>query len=229
MRYIAYFQTYTNTYAEFSRLASLYEEALSHPLVDGIIIATRPDCMPDHLLNYLKVLNERHFVMVEYGAETSHNSTLATVNRCHTWEDTVSAVNRTSKCCIPVGLHLIMGLPNETPDMMIETVRRVALLPINVLKIHQLQIVRGTRLAADFESGKCSTHQFTVEDYINLCCEIIKLLPTHIAIDRFVSQSPDRMLISPRWGLKNYQFTYLLLNRLKQLKIKQGETDQDIW
>ena len=218
MRYLAYFQAYTNTHAELSRLKAIYEEALSHPLVDGLIIGTRPDCMTDTLLDYLEELNNRHFVLIEYGAETSHDSTLQLVNRCHSWEDTVYAVRRTAARHIPVGLHLILGLPNETIEMMLATIREVASLPIDILKLHQLQIIRGTRLAADYEANKYDIHNFTADEYVNLCCEIIKILPPTIAIERFVSQSPDSLLISPRWGLKNYQFTNLLHQRLKNRK-----------
>ena len=218
MRYLAYFQAYTNTHAELSRLKAIYEEALSHPLVDGLIIGTRPDCMPDTLLDYIEELNKRHFVLIEYGAETSHNSTLQLVNRCHSWEDTVYAVRRTTTRHIPVGLHLILGLPNETIEMMLATIRKVSSLPIDILKLHQLQIIRGTRLAADYEANKYDINNFTADEYIDLCCEIIKILPPTIAIERFVSQSPDSLLISPRWGLKNYQFTNLLHQRLKNRK-----------
>ena len=218
MRYLAYFQAYTNTHGDIDRLMALYEEALAVDKVDGLIICTRPDCMPDALLQRLAQLNQSHRVIVEYGAETSHNITLERINRCHTWEETVDAVMRTVEAGIPTGLHLIVGLPGEDEQMIMQTIDRISQLPIATVKLHQLQLVKGTRMAMDVEQGLYTVPQFTAEEYIDLCCKIVKRVAPTIAIERFVSQSPDALLISPRWGLKNYQFTNLLHNRLKELK-----------
>lgn len=213
MRYLAYFQAYTNTHSDdIDRLMGLYREALAVDGVDGVIIGTRPDCMPDELLHRLK---ELPWVMVEYGAETSHNSTLDLINRCHTWEETVDAVNRTHRAGIPVGLHFIMGLPGETEEMMLATIDAINTLPVDTVKFHQLQLVKGTRMARDVEAGLYDIPRFTPESYIELCVKIIRHLRPGIAIERFVSQSPADLLIYPRWGLKNYQFTDRLHNRLK--------------
>lgn len=211
MRYLAYFQSYTGTHAPVPALLKLYREALAQPQVDGIIIGTRPDCMPDPLLAELKAMRRSTFVMVEYGAESSHNSTLETINRCHSWEQTVDAVERTAAAGIETGLHLINGLPGETPDMMLATVDAVNALPVEVVKFHQMQIVRGTELARRYEHGEANVWDFSVESYLDLCVEIVRRLRRDIAIERFVSQSPASMLISPRWGLKNYEFTARLL------------------
>lgn len=222
MRYLAYFQAYTNTHGDIERLMNLYEEALTVEKVDGLIIGTRPDCMPDELLMRLSDLQKRKRIIIEYGAETSHNGTLNRINRCHTWEDTVEAVNRTSNAGIPVGLHLIIGLPEETESMILETIDRVSELPVDTIKLHQLQLVKGTRMAMDVMQGLYDVPQFSVEDYIELCCRIVERVAPHIAIERFVSQSPDELLISPRWGLKNYEFTHRLNRRLAELDIWQG-------
>lgn len=212
MRYLAYFQAYTNTHSDdIDRLMSLYEEALAADGVDGVIIGTRPDCMPDALLARLRKLP---WVMVEYGAESSHNATLERINRCHTWEDTVDAVERTHAAGIPVGLHLIMGLPGETEEMMLRTVDAVGSLPVSTVKFHQLQLVRGTRMASDIEKGLYDIRRFTADEYAGLCVKIVRRLRPGIAIERFVSQTPADMLLYPRWGLKNYQFTNLLMRRL---------------
>lgn len=211
MRYLAYFQSYTNTHGELSRLMTLYREALDTDGVAGLIIGTRPDCMPSDLLEELKSLQSQgHFIMIEYGAETSHNVTLERINRCHTWEQTVDAVSRTAEAGLPIGLHLINGLPGEDRAMIMQTVNAVNKLPIDTVKFHQLQVIRGTRLASDLAKGLYSIPEFTPESYIELCCEIVRRLRPDIAIERFVSQSPDSLLIYPRWGLKNYQFTNLL-------------------
>ena len=214
MRYLAYFQSYTNTYGETERLMSLYSEALSDSDVVGLIIGTRPDCMPDSLLSRLAGLNKSKTVIIEYGAESSHDSTLAAVNRCHDWATTVDAVMRTHQAGLAVGLHFILGLPGETHDMMMTTVDRASRLPIDCIKFHQLQIVRGTRLAYDYLSGRQPLTLFDVDEYIDLCVEIVSRIRKDIAIERFVSQSPDNLLIAPRWGLKNYEFTHKLFNAL---------------
>lgn len=218
MRYLAYFQAYTNTYDNPDRLMALYREALSVDGVDGLIIGTRPDMMPQQLLDRLAELNREKWVMVEYGAESCHDTTLSRVNRCHCWSDTADAVGRTAAAGIPVGLHLIMGLPGETVDNMLATIDAACALPVSVLKIHQLQLIRGTRLTRDVEQGLYDVMHFTVDSYIDLCCEIVSRVPRHIAIERFTSQSPDDLLVSPRWGLKNHEFTARLTARLKRIK-----------
>ena len=208
MRYLAYFQAYTNTHSsDEDRLMSLYEEACSVDKVDGVIIGTRPDCVTPSLLRRLKSLP---WVMMEYGAESSHDSTLELVNRCHTWADTAEAVRLTASLGIPVGLHLIMGLPGETEDMMLATIDAVNLLPVSTVKIHQLQLLKGTRMAADVAAGLYTVPQFTPEEYAALCVKLLRRLRPDIAVERFVSQSPPELLISPQWGLKNYQFTDLI-------------------
>lgn len=216
MKYLAYFQAYTNTHGPVDRVLGLYREALSQPDVVGLIIGTRPDCMPDPLLEQLaRMRAEGVYIMIEYGAESSHDETLRRVNRCHTWSDTADAVRRTHSAGIDTGLHLIMGLPGETREMMLATIDAVNTLPVDTVKIHQLQLVRETRMAADIEAGLYDIPRFTVKEYADLCHDIVRRLRSDIAIERFVSQSPADMLIYPRWGLKNYQFTNLLQQRLK--------------
>lgn len=215
MRYLAYFQAYTNTHDDdIDRLMSLYTEAVDVEGVDGVIIGTRPDCMPDSLLSRLK---ELPWTLIEYGAETSHDSTLELVNRCHTWQDTVDSVTRTHAAGIPCGLHLIMGLPGETEAMMMDTIDEVNKLPIDTLKIHQLQLIRGTKMARDVAAGEYDIPRFSSEEYAELCVKIINRLRKDIAIERFVSQSPPELLIYPRWNLKNYQFSQLLNNKIASL------------
>ena len=148
MRYLAYFQAYTGTHAPADTLMRLYSEALDQPGVDGIIIGTRPDCMPQPLLERLARLRESCFVMVEYGAETSHNTTLDIINRCHTWEQTCDAVRRTADAGIETGLHFINGLPGESTAMMMHTVEAINTLPVDVVKFHQMQVINTLLLPA---------------------------------------------------------------------------------
>ena len=217
MKYLAYFQSYTATNAATQRLMEMFREALEVPDVVGLAIGTRPDCMPADLLHELQSLSRDKFVMVEYGAETACDDTLTLVNRCHTWADTADAVRRTHEAGIPVGLHLIMGLPGEDTDTMLTTIDEVNRLPVDIVKCHQLQLVKGTRLAAQVADGSVDYTPWELDDYIDLCCKIVDRLRDDIAIERFVSQSPDNLLISPRWGLKNYQFADRLRAQLLNL------------
>ena len=168
MKYLAYFQSYTATNAATQRLMEMFREALEVPDVVGLAIGTRPDCMPADLLHELQSLSRDKFVMVEYGAETACDDTLTLVNRCHTWADTADAVRRTHEAGIPVGLHLIMGLPGEDTDTMLTTIDEVNRLPVDIVKCHQLQLVKGTRLAAQVADGSVDYSPSELDDYIDL-------------------------------------------------------------
>ncbi|MDD2960862.1 MAG: TIGR01212 family radical SAM protein [Muribaculaceae bacterium] len=222
MKYIAYFQAYTNTYGDADSVISLYEEALAVDDVVGIIIGTRPDCMPDKLLNYLSVLSQRVFVLVEYGVETANDNTLIIINRGHSWGDTVDAIMRTNKAGVMCGAHIILGLPGENVNDMLYTAVQLAKLPISTLKIHQLQLIRGTKLLYQVEKDELRIIKWNAEEYIRVCAEFIQYIPQRISLERFVSQSPADLLVSPKWGLKNYEFTNLFNNYIKANKIKQG-------
>lgn len=210
MRYLAYFQAYTNTYGDEEQLMRRYEEALSVPDVVGVVIATRPDCVSDTLLERLAELRRRAWVMVEYGAETACERTLRLINRCHTWAETVDAVERTAAAGIECGAHFILGLPGEDEDTMMRTVEAINGLPLSTVKFHQLQVIRGTELARQLQAGEVEVIRWTAEEYAQVCARVLLRLRPDIAVERFVSQSPAELLIFPRWGLKNYQFANLL-------------------
>ncbi len=223
MRYLAYFQAYTNTYGAFDNIRKLYEAALGVSGVVGLIIGTRPDCMPDELLDYLSSLRQKGtFVLVEYGVETSRNDTLCLINRGHTWEDSVDAITRTASAGIMTGAHIIAGLPGEDASDLVATARLLSQLPLDTVKLHQLQLIKGTRLAMQVAKGDLAVKHWTVEQYIDVCLDFIRNISPTIAIERFTSQSPDELLISPRWGLKNYQFTALLNNAIARNSVVQG-------
>jgi len=150
--YLAYFQAYTNTYAPLSRLKKLYQEALSHPGIIGLIIGTRPDCMDENILEYLSSLGRQTFLTVEYGIETTHNKTLAAINRGHDFETTVEMIMKTDSLGIRTGGHLIIGLPGETDMEIRESINKVSELPLDTIKFHQLQIVKGTRMADEYKN-----------------------------------------------------------------------------
>lgn len=220
MKYLAYFQSFSNTFGRpVEELEQMYREAMNVEDVVGVIIGTRPDTLPQETVGMLGRLNKEMPVIVEIGAETGHDATLELINRGHSWRDVEDAVKRLHEAGISSGLHLIAGLPGETSEMTLETVRKAVALPIDSIKLHHLQILRNTRLAQLWESGKLSVEQFTVEKYIDLCIKIINLVPRKIAIERFLASSPPDKVLSPHWGLKNYEFTNLLKNKLKDNKL----------
>lgn len=215
MKYLAYFQAFTNTYAPVSKLRKLYEEALRVPDVVGLVIGTRPDCVSDELLDYLEGLNRRTFLLMEYGVETANDATLRLINRGHDFACARQAVERTHQRGILTGAHVILGLPGEDAAESLRQAPVISSLPIDILKIHQLQIVKDTRLAALYEEKPF--HVYTVEEYLDLIARYISLLRKDLILERFVSQCPPEKLIAPRWGLKNHEFTDLLRNKLRQM------------
>lgn len=224
MKYLAYFQAYTNTYGELEALKRKYEEALAVDDVVGLVIGTRPDCMPDALLDYLEALARRTFVLVEYGVESTLDHTLRRINRGHTWQAAVDAVERTAARGLPVGGHVILGLPGESREDMLGQAADISRLPLDTLKLHQLQLIRGTRMAREYEERPEDFHLFQdVDEYIALVVDYIQRLRPDLVLERFVSQSPKELLIAPDWGLKNYEFNHRLQKRMKELDAWQGK------
>ena len=207
MKYLAYFQSYTNTYGEVADCIAKYEEALRHKDVVGIIIGTRPDCMPQPLLDNLAELAKRTFVLVEYGVESTSERSLERIQRGHTFQTSIDTIERTHAAGILVGAHLILGLPGESREEMLLHADRLSALPITTLKIHQLQIIRGTIMAGEYQRDPSEFHLFTEEEYISLIVDFVHRLRPDIVLERFVSQSPPALLLAPRWGWKNHEFT----------------------
>ena len=221
MKYLAYFQAYTNTYDSLARLQALYEEALSVDDVVGLVIGTRPDCVSDELLDYLSALNQRTFLIVEYGIESANNLTLQFINRGHTFEQSREAISRTHQRGILTGGHIILGLPGEDAEESIRQASLISALDLDILKIHQMQVIRGTALEKIYEQKPF--YIYTPEEYIKLIARYIQHLRKDLVLERFVSQSPEELLAAPHWGLKNYEFTNLLVNYLRQHHIRQGQ------
>ena len=214
MKYLAYFQSYSNSYGTLSHLKELYEEALRVPDVVGLVIGTRPDCMPDALLEYLEELNRRTFLLVEYGVESANEETLVRVNRGHTFAQARECIIRTAQRGIRVGVHMILGFPWETRSELIRQAQLIASLPITTLKLHQLQVIRGTQLAREYELHPWPLP--TAEEYVDLVLEYISHLPSSLVLERFVSQSPPEYVIAPRWGLKNHEFSALVKKAIQK-------------
>ena len=222
MKYLAYFQAYTNTYDTFEKLIRKYEEALKSPEVAGLIIGTRPDCMPDELLAYFAALAKEKFVLIEYGVESTSDETLGRINRGHTFSDAQEAIIRTAGRGIYTGAHLILGLPGEKREDILRHADVISRLPLTTLKLHQLQLIRNTRMAKEFQENAGDFHLYTVDEYIDLVIDFIERTNPSIVIERFVSQSPKELLIAPDWGLKNHVFTAKVNRRMAELNAWQG-------
>lgn len=223
MRYLAYFQAYSNTYGELQHLINLYEEALSVDGVVGLVIGTRPDCMPDSLLHYLEALSKRTFLIVEYGIESVYDDTLHRIRRGHNYACTVDAIERTAARGIITGGHLILGLPKESREDLLQAASMLSELPLSTLKLHQLQIIKGTQMAREYRDTPSDFHLYTVGEYIDLAIDFVERLRPEIVVERFASQSPKELLIAPDWGLKNFEFTHRLAARMKERDTWQGK------
>lgn len=221
MKYLAYFQAFSNTYAILDTLQRRYEEALSAEDVVGIVIGTRPDCVSDEILNYLESLNQQTFMIVEYGIESVSDDTLRRVNRGHNFECSRRAIIETHNRGILTGAHIILGLPGESAEDNVRQADIISALPIDILKLHQLQIIRGTQLAAEYERQPFNL--YTADEYIDLCRRYIERLRPDMVLERFVSQSPKELLVAPKWGLKNYEFANRFVNYMKRMDSWQGK------
>lgn len=223
MKYLAYFQAYTNTYGELELLKRMYEEALAVEGVVGLVIGTRPDCMPDSLLDYLEEVNRRTFLLVEYGIESADDRTLERINRGHSFACTEDAVRRTAARGIRTGGHVILGLLGESREDLIKQAERLSELPLTTLKMHQLQLIRGTRMAHEYALHPEEFHLFSADEYIDLVIDYVEHLRPDLILERFVSQSPRELLIAPDWGLKNHEFTDRVKKRMKERDAWQGK------
>lgn len=222
MRYLAYFQAYTSTYDEIDRLIARYEEALSVEGVVGIIIGTRPDCMPPELLSYLSELRKRTFVTVEYGVESTLDATLQRINRGHDYATAVDAITRTAQAGIITGAHLILGLPGESHNDILSHATRLSQLPLHTIKLHQLQLIKGTVMGNEYIAHPEHFDIPDIDTYIDRAIDFVELLRPDIVVERFVSQSPANLLIAPHWGVKNHEFTARLLRRMRERDTVQG-------
>ncbi|MBQ7362413.1 MAG: TIGR01212 family radical SAM protein [Bacteroidaceae bacterium] len=227
MRYLAYFQAYTNTYDSIDVLRSRYEEALAVDGCVGLVIGTRPDCMPDEVLDYLQSLARRVYVMVEYGVESTNDDTLVRINRGHGYAVAVDAVQRTAARGLPVGVHMILGLPGEERDSFIAQARELSSLPVTTIKLHQLQLIRGTRMAEEYAICPEDFHLFELEEYVNVVVDYLENLRPDIVVERFASQSPKELLIAPDWGLKNYELVEKVKARMRVRDTWQGRCYND--
>ena len=199
--FLAYFQSYSNTYAPLPVLRKLYEEALAHPKVSGVVIGTRPDCVDAEKLDYLASLARGHYVMVEYGIESCYDRTLAAIRRGHDYACTQAAIAATAERGIACGGHLILGLPGESREEMVAEAEMLSRLPLATLKLHQLQVLKGSQLGREYQRRpECLPPPFGLNEYVGLVCDLLERLRPDIVVERFAASVPPRMQADPARG-----------------------------
>lgn len=221
--YLAYFQAFSNTYAPLEELKALYEEALAFPEVIGLVIGTRPDCVDDEILDYLHELNKKAYVVIEYGIESCYNKTLSRINRGHTFEDSVKAITETSKRGIRTVGHMIIGLPGESREEILEEAKILSDLPLDNLKFHQLQIVKGTSLSVDYQLNPYNYKQYSLNEYLELMLEFMEQLNPSIVIERIAGETVPEFNMRPSWGLRYDQILQQFEALLEKKDTWQGK------
>lgn len=222
-KYLAYFQAYSNTYKPLDELKKIYDEALDCEDIVGLVIGTRPDCVDEYKLDYFAELSQKRYIIIEYGVESCYNDTLRRINRGHSFEDSVKAIEQSAIRGIHVGAHFILGLPSETKEMMIEQTDMINRLKINTIKFHQLQIFKDTIMEKEYNQNPSLFNFFEVDEYISLFGEILSRLREDIVIERFAGEAPPRFHAGPSWGMiRNEALIQKLDKYLLEKDIRQG-------
>jgi uncharacterized protein len=222
-RYLAYFQAYSNTYADIEKLKNLYSEALAYPGIAGLVIGTRPDCVSEELLDYFEALNRETFLIVEYGIESVNDETLKRINRGHNYSAAAKMVSLTAERGIRTGAHFIFGLPGESREEIINSAAVISELPLHSVKLHQLQIFKGTAMAEEFNANPQKFDLFSTSGYLEVVTSFIERLNPAIMIERISSEAPPRTLADPRlWDLRTDEFLRLFEKRLEEKDTWQG-------
>jgi len=221
--YLAYFQAFSNTYASVDHLRSLYEEALAFPGVTGLIIGTRPDCIDEEKLNYLRELSDRYFIAVEYGVESCYDKTLKRINRGHSFNQAVEAIQMTAGKGIKTGAHFIFGLPGESREEMLNEAEIISGLPLHTVKFHQLQIIKGTLMEKEFIKNPGDFDLFSFEDYIDFFILFLERLNPRIVVERFTGEAPPGYLHEKRWNMKRTdEIVRIIEKKLEERNTWQG-------
>lgn len=200
--YLAYFQAYSNTYAPVSELEAMYSEALNHPGVLGLVVGTRPDCIDESILALLKKISKKHYVIIEYGVESCSDETLKLINRGHTFQEAVTAIEMTAAAGIQTGAHFIFGLPGESRQQMLDSAAIISKLPLTSVKFHQLQIISGTLMECEYAENPDKFVVFAFEEYMEFFIDFLERFNPGIIVERFTGEAPPRLVIAPRWGKK---------------------------
>lgn len=228
-KYLAYFQAFSNTYAPLEHLMKIYNEALSVPGVVGLVIGTRPDCVDEEKLDYFGRLARETYLIIEYGIESCYNKTLELINRKHSFEQSVWAIEATASRGIRTGGHLIFGLPGESRNEMLGEAEILSKLPLNNVKFHQLQIIKGTKMAKDYAENPGSFQLFTWEEYREFMVDFLELLNPEFVVERISGEAPPGYISGPRWGLKRTdQILDLFEKRLEERDTWQGKRFEEI-
>lgn len=222
-KYLAYFQAFSNTYKPANELRKLYNEALEHENVIGLIIGTRPDCMNDEIYSLLEEINENYYVVVEFGIESVFNSTLEKINRGHTFEESKMAILETSKRGIRCGGHIIFGLPGETKEMMLESAKTLSLLPVESLKFHQLQFVKGTKIGEDYLINPNNYKQFELDEYVEFISLYLSYLSPKIVVERLAGETQPGLNLGKTWNIRYDQVLQRIEKYMEQHDIWQGK------
>ena len=223
-KYIAYFQSFSNTYAPLERLRTCYDEALAHPEVAGVVVGTRPDCVDEQKLDYFAELAQRKYVILEYGIESCYDSTLSHINRGHNFECARRAVEMTAERGIHCGAHFILGLPGESDQMLIDQTALINSLPLTTVKFHQLQLFRSTAMAEEYDAYPERFRFWSIEEYLELFVEILRRLRPDIVVERFAGEAPPRYHHTKGWGLvRNEELLAMLDKILESRDVHQGE------
>ncbi|MDR2978841.1 MAG: TIGR01212 family radical SAM protein [Bacteroidales bacterium] len=222
--YLAYFQAFSNTHAPLMRLKEIYAPALANPLIKGIVIGTRPDCMDAEKLAYFRSLNEERFVSIEYGVESTEDRTLLRINRGHSFQQATDTIAATAEAGIHVGAHFIFGLPEENPELWFNNIHKINDLKINSIKFHQLQIIKGCAIEQEFYNHRSDFHLFDIETYVNFITKYITHLNPHFIIERFAGEVPPRYLAFSHWGTIRYDVVLQMIERrLEEKGWRQGQ------
>ncbi|NRG47143.1 TIGR01212 family radical SAM protein [Bacillus sp. CRN 9] len=220
-KYIAYFQAFTNTHAPVEVLKEMYEQVLEQEGVIGLSIATRPDCLPDDVVDYLAELNERTYLWVELGLQTVHERTALLINRAHDYQCYIDGVKKLRKHNINVCSHIINGLPLETPEMMMETAREVAKLDVQGIKIHLLHLLKGTPMIKQYEKGMVEF--LSMDEYIQLVCNQLEILPPNMIIHRITGDGPIELMVGPMWSVNKWDVLNGIDAEMKRRNSWQGK------
>ena len=229
-RYLAYFQSFSNTYAPLERLKEVFSQAFELPEVAGIVVGTRPDCIDGPKLDYFARLAETRYVAIEYGIESCYDATLRSVNRGHDFACARRAVEQTAARGLPVGAHFILGFPGETDEQLVGQTERINALPLTTVKFHQLQVFRGTPMAAEYDADPARFRFWEIGEYLDLIVEILRRLRPDLVVERFASEAPPRYHYGRNWGLvRNEQLWAMLEKRLEERNAYQGEIFIPLW
>ncbi|MFD1739262.1 TIGR01212 family radical SAM protein [Bacillus salitolerans] len=223
-KYLGYFQAFTNTHAPVSELKEKYETVLKQEGVVGLSIATRPDCLPDDVVEYLAEINERTYLWVELGLQTVHEHTAHLINRAHDYECYIKGVEKLRKHNINICSHIINGLPQETPEMMMTTAKEVAKLDVQGIKIHLLHLLKGTPMVKQYEKGLLEF--LSLDQYVQLVCDQLELLPPEMIIHRITGDGPPDLMIGPMWSLNKWQVINAIEAELIKRNSYQGKYHQ---